>query len=356
MQKVTLASSAVLFALTATVGAQTPAPVPTTVRKITIGGEGGWDYLTADAASKRLYVSRGNHIIVLDTETEKVVGELAGTPGVHGVAIVPDLGKGFTSNGGDDTVTAFDLKTFKETGRVKVGGRPDWIMFEPTTNRVFTFNHGSKDATAVDPSGVTVAGTVALEGVPEAAVADGKGHVFVNIMDKNEVVEFDAQSLRAANRWSLAPGQRPTGLAIDREHRRLFSTCGGSQTMVVLDADSGHVLATLPIGPGCDGCAFDPGRGLAYSSNGGDGTLTVVHEGKPGQFGVVATIPTQQSARTIALDPQSHRIYLAAATSAPAPAAAAKTETKTAPAGATKGAGRRRNMVPGSFAILVVGD
>lgn len=356
MYRVTLAFSSVLFALTATVGAQTGGPVPTTVRRIAIGGEGGWDYLNADAASKRLYVSRGNRIIVLDTEMEKVVGELAGTPGVHGVAIVPNLDKGFTSNGGDDTVTAFDLKTLKEIGRVKVGSRPDWIMFEPTTNRVFTFNHGSKDATAVDSSSVTVTGTVALDGVPEAAVADGKGHVFVNLMDKSEVVEFDAQSLHTVNRWSLAPGQRPTGLAMDREHRRLFSVCGGNQTMVVLDADSGHVLAKLPIGPGSDGCAFDPGRGLAYSSNGGDGTLTVVHEDKPGQFRVVATIPTQASARTIALDPQTHRIYLSAANYAPAPAPAAKTETKTAPAGATKGAGRRRNMVPGSFAILVVGD
>ncbi len=354
MQKITLALAPILFSLTTSVPAQAPVPVPTTARKITIGGEGGWDYLTADAASKRLYVSRSNRIIVLDTESEKVVGELAGTPGVHGIAIAPKLDKGFTSNGGDNTVTAFDLKTLKETGRVKVGGRPDAIMFDPTTNRVFTFNHGSRDATAVDPSSVTVAGTVALDGVPEAAVSDGKGHVFVNIMDKNEVAEFDAQALHVVNRWSLAPGQHPTGLAMDREHRRLFSVCGGNQTMVVLDADSGHVLATLPIGSGSDGCAFDPGRGLAYSSNGGDGTLTVVHEEMPGQFRVVATIPTQASARTIALDSQTHRIYLSAATYGPA--SAARTETKKSPAGATKGAGRRRNMVSGSFAILVVGD
>jgi len=354
MQRITLTLSAILFAWTTSVQAQAPTPIPKTVRKITIGGEGGWDYLTADAASKRLYVSRSNHIIVVDTESEKVVGEVAGTPGVHGIAVVPDLARGFTSNGGDDTVTAFDLKTLKETGRLKVGGRPDAIMFDPSSNRVFTFNHGSNDATAVDPSSVTVAGTVALGGVPEAAVSDGKGHVFVNLMDKNEVAEFDAQALRVVNRWSLAPGRRPTGLAMDREHRRLFSVCGGSQTMVVLDADSGHVLATLPIGPGSDGCAFDPGRGLAYSSNGGDGTLTVVREEKPGQFGVAATIRTQPSARTIALDPQTHRIYLSAATYASAPVANA--ETKAAPAGATKGAGRRRSMAPGSFAVLVVSD
>jgi len=354
MQKIMFALTAVLFASTASVQAQAPGHIPTTVWKITIGGEGGWDYLTAAAASKRLYVLRSNRIIVLDTESEKVVGELAGTPGVHGIAIALKQAKGCTSNGGDDTVTAFDLKTLKETGQVKVSGRPDAIMFEPTTNRVFTFNHGSKDATAVDPSSVTAAGTVALNGVPEAAVSDGKGHVFVNIMDKNEVAEFDAQTLRVVNRWPLAPGQHLTGLATDREHRRLFSVCGGSQTMVVLDADSGHVFARLPIGSGSDGCAFDPGRGLAYISNGGDGTLTVVHEEKPGQFRVAATIPTQASARTIARDPQTHWIYLSAATDGPS--SAARTETKTAPAGATKGAGRRRNMVSGSFAILVVGD
>ena len=258
MKKFTLALSTILLAFTASVGAQTSAHVPTTVRKITIGGDGGWDYLTADAASKRLYVSRSNRIIVLDTESERVVGELAGTPGVHGIAVVPDLNRGFTSNGGDDTVTAFDLKTLKETGRVKVGGRPDAIMFEPTTNRVFTFNHGSKDATAVEPSGVKVAGTVALGGVPEAAVADGRGHVFVNIMDKNEVVEFDAQATSRREPLVVGAGQHPTGLAMDCEHRRLYSVCGGNQTMVVLDADSGHVLATLPIGRGSDGCALTP--------------------------------------------------------------------------------------------------
>jgi DNA-binding beta-propeller fold protein YncE len=197
---------------------------------------------------------------------------------------------------------------------------------------------------------------VALEGVPEAAVADGKGHVFVNLMDKNEVAEFDARNLRVLNRWSLAPGQRPTGLAMDRDRRRLFSTCGANQSMVVLDADSGTVLARLPIGPGCDGCAFDQARGLAYSSNGGDGTLTVVHEEAPGKYAVAATIPTQSSARTIALDPQTHRIYLAAATFAPQPASKPAAEAKPdAPAKKAGGRGRR-NMVVDSFAILVVGD
>jgi DNA-binding beta-propeller fold protein YncE len=204
---------------------------------------------------------------------------------------------------------------------------------------------------------MSVAGTVALEGVPEAAVSDGRGRVFVNIMDKSEVVEFDARSLKVLNRWSLAPGTRPTGLALDRKHRRLFSVCSGSQTMVVLDADKGTILARLPIGRGSDGCVFDADRGLAFSSNGGDGTLTVVKEMEPGRFGVIATIPTQRGARTMALDPMTHRLYLSAATSAPAPDA--KGETRKAPAEkapAGKGGGRRGNMVPGSFVVLVVTD
>jgi DNA-binding beta-propeller fold protein YncE len=342
------------------VGAQTPAVVPRKVHKIAIGGEGGWDYLTADSAAPRLYVSRGDRIVVVDTDSEKVVGELTDTPGVHGVAVVPDLGRGFTSNGRDATVTTFDLKTLKPTGKIKVGGGPDAIMFDPVSHLVFTYNHGSRDATAVDPSALSVAGTVKLDGVPEAAVADGRGHIFVNIMDKAEVVEFDARSFKVLNRWSIAPGTRPTGLALDAKNRRLFSVCGGSQTMVVLDADNGKVLARLPIGRGSDGCVFDPERGLAFSSNGGDGTLTVVKEEAPGQFGVVATIPTQQSARTMAIDPKTHRIYLSAATAAPAPEGKAeaktKAETKTAPAGKRGGGGRGRSMVPGSFVVLVVGD
>jgi DNA-binding beta-propeller fold protein YncE len=320
------------------------------IHKIAVGGDGGWDYLTADAAAQRLYVSRGDRVVVVDTDSEKAVGEIPDTPGVHGVALVPDLDRGFTSNGQDNTVTAFDLKTLKAIGKIKVGGRPDAIMFDPASHRVFTFNHGSRDATAVDPSAMSVAGTVALEGVPEAAVADGRGHVFVNIMDKNEIVEFDGRDFRVLKRWSLAPGTRPTGLALDREHRRLFSVCGASQNMVVLDADSGKVLARLPIGRGSDGCVFDAERRLAFSSNGGDGTLTVVREDSPDRFAVVATVPTQQGARTMTIDPKTHRIYLSAATYAPSPEAKAKT----APVG--KGAGRRRNIVPGSFVVLVVGD
>ncbi len=329
MKKFTLALPTILFAFTASVGAQTSAHVPTTVRKITIGGDGGWDYLTADAASKRLYVSRSNRIIVLDTESERVVGELAGTPGVHGIAVVPDLNRGFTSNGGDDTVTAFDLKTLKETGRVKVGGRPDAIMFEPTTNRVFTFNHGSKDATAVEPSGVTVAGTVALGGVPEAAVADGRGHVFVNIMDKNEVVEFDAQALRAVNRWSLRPvstrpawpwtastGDSTAFVAATRPWSCSTPTAGTCsphyRSAVVRTAAPSTPLGAWPTAP------------TAVTEHSPSCTRrSPANSASRRRFR-----PSRVPARSPSIL-RRHRIYLSAATYAPAPAPAAKTETET---------------------------
>jgi len=316
------------------------------VRKLPVGGDGGWDYLSVDPDARRLYVSRGDRVVVLDLDTETVVGELAHTPGVHGIAVAPDLGKGFTSNGRDGSVTVFDLKTLKATGKVKANGTPDAILYDEATGRVFTFNHGTNDTTAIDAKSATAAGTLGLGGEPEAAVSDGKGHIFVNIRSTSEIAEFDARSLKVLNRWPLAPGTRPTGLGFDKEHRRLFSVCA-NQKMVVMDADKGTVISALDIGRGSDGCMFDPAKGLAYSSNGGDGTVTVVGEGEPGQFKVVATVATQASARTMTLDPKTHRLYLSAATSAPAPASPDGTKTQ------TKG---RRNYVPGSFVIVVVGD
>jgi DNA-binding beta-propeller fold protein YncE len=242
-------------------------------------------------------------------------------------------------------VTVFDLKTLKETGKVKAHGTPDAILYDPASGRVFTFNHGTDNTTAIDAKDENVAGTLALGGEPEAAVADGKGHIFVNVRSKSEVAEFDARSLKVLHRCPLAPGTRPNGLAMDKEHRRLFSTCG-NQKMVVMDADKGTVITTVPIGRGSDGCTFDPSKGLAYSSN-GDGTVTAVGEGAPGEFKVVATISSQAGARTMALDPMTHRLYLSAATPLPAPTApaAAKAQTK----------GRRGN-VPGSFVIVVIGN
>ncbi len=314
------------------------------VHKIAVGGEGGWDYLTVDSEARRLYVSRGDRVIVLNLDTEAVVGELAGTPGVHGIAVVPELGKGFTSNGRDSSVTAFDLKTLKATSKIKARGTPDAILYDPSSKRVITFNHGTNDGTSIDPASETVAGTIAFGGEPEAAVADGRGHIFVNIRSSSEVVEFDALSLKILNRWSLAPGQRPNGLAIDTKNRRLFSGCNSNSKMVVMDADKGTVIATVDIGRGSDGCGFDPAKGLAYSSGGGDGTVTMIGEPEPGKFKVVATVPTQTTARTMTVDPKTHCLYLSAATQA------------AAPAGAQQKKGGRRGNVPGSFVIVVVGD
>ena len=313
------------------------------VHKIAVGGEGGWDYLTVDSDARRLYVSRGNRVVVLDLDKETVIGELADTPGIHGIAVVPELGKGFTSNGSDSSVTVFDLKTLKSTGKIKASGVPDAILYDPASKRVITFNHGTNDGTVIDPASEKVAGTIAFGGEPEAAVADGKGHIFVNIRSSSEIAEFDPLSLKVVNRWPLAPGTRPNGLAIDVKKRRLFSGCNGNSRMVVMDADKGTVIATVPIGRGSDGCGFDAAKGFAYSANGGDGTVTVIGESEPGQFKAVATVPTQATARTMALDPKTHRLYLSAAT----PAQAAD--------GAAKKGGRRGN-VPGSFVIIVVGD
>jgi DNA-binding beta-propeller fold protein YncE len=262
---------------------------------------------------------------------------------VHGIAFVADLNRGFTSNGGDSSVTAFDTKTLKTLGKVKAEGRPDIIYFEPVSRRVFTFNHGSNNTTAIDPDELKVVGTLALGGVPELAVSDEKGHIFVNLENTSEIVELDARTLKILNRYPLAPGEEPTGLAFDREYRRLFSTCA-NRKLVVIDADSGKVTQTVEIGPGPDGCVFDATKKLVFSSNGGDGTVSVIREASPGKFEVARTIKTQVSAKTIALDPRTHRLYLSAAT--PDTAAVSKPATK----------GSRRRYVPGSFVVVVVGE
>jgi len=304
-----------------------------------VGGDGGWDYLTMDAAARRLYISRFNRVMVLDTDSGKIVGEITGTTGVHGVALVPHSNHGYSSNGGDASVTVFDLKTLKEIAKIKVGPRPDAIIYDPGPERVFTFNAGSKDATAIDVKTEKVAGTVKLEGKPESAVADEKGMVFVNIEDKNQVVAFDSRELTVKNRWNLEGCDEPTGMAMDRANRRLFVTCH-NEKMAVLDADSGKIIATPTIGKGTDACIFDPDTKLAFSSN-GDGTLTVVEEESPDKFTVVANVKTEPGARTMALDSKTHSIYLCTAKQKPAP-----------PGQGQRG---RRAYEPGSFVVLVVG-
>ncbi|MFL5243910.1 MAG: YncE family protein [Gemmataceae bacterium] len=307
------------------------------LKKMEIGGEGGWDYLTMDSSTGRLYIARSDRVMVVDVEKGKVIGEVAKTPGIHGVALVPKRKKGFTSNGGDATATIFDLESLKEIAKVKVGMRPDAIIYDPASDRVFTFNAGSKDTTAIASEDGTVAGTVALGGKPEFAVADEKGLVYVNIEDKNEVVVIDAKTLKVKDRWKIAPGEEPTGIAMDREKRRLFITCH-NQKMVVLDADNGKVVGSAAIGKGTDACAFDQSAGLAFSSN-GDGTLTVVEAKAGDKYKVVANVPTQVGARTMALDTKTHHIYLATARFKPLPA----------------GERGRPKMEPNSFVILEVG-
>ena len=310
------------------------------VTQYKVGGEGGWDILTVDSDTHRLYYGRGTRMQVLDLETGKVVGEIPDTPGIHGVALAPGLGRGFTSNGRDSSVTIFDLKTLAVLGRVPVGRNPDAIIYEPVTKRILVFNAGSRSATAIDAASGTVAGTVALDGRPEFAVADGHGKVFVNLEDSSAVAGFDAKSLKVESRWPLVGGEGPSGIALDRVQHRLFSVCG-NEKMVVLDSRTGKVVATLPIGKGPDGAEFDPGTGLAFSPN-GEGTLTVIHEDSADKFSVVGTVTTQRGARTLTLDPKTHRLYLAAASYGETPAPTADHPHPRPP------------MLPDSFVMLVL--
>ena len=306
-----------------------------------VGGEGAWDYLTIDAEGRRLFVTRSTRVIVLDADTGQSLGEIADTPGVHGIALAPDLGRGFTSNGKAGSATIFDLKTLKVIGSVKTGENPDAIVYEPTTKRIFTLNGRSKDATAIDAATGEPVGRIELGGKPEFAVADGKGKLFVNLEDKSEVVVLDPKELKVTARWPVAPGEEPSGLAIDVKNRRLFSVCG-NKMMVVLDADSGKVVATPAIGENVDAVAFDPTTDLVFSSN-GDGTLTIIHEDSPSTFTVVQNVVTLRGARTMALDPKTHNVFLATAKFGPTPS---PTEENPRP---------RPSIVPGSFQIIVVG-
>jgi DNA-binding beta-propeller fold protein YncE len=308
-----------------------------------LGGAGGWDILVADAAAKRLYVTRGDRVVVVDTESGKNVGEIPHTDGVHGVALAHEFGLGYTSNGKANSITVFDLKTLKTVKEIKIDGQnPDLILYDEPTRQVFVFNGRSANASVIDAKSGTVAGTIALDGKPEFAVSDEHGRVFVNLEDKSELLAIDAKTRKVDTTWPLTACEEPTGLAIDIAHHRLFSACG-NEHMAVTDSTNGRQVASVPIGNGPDGAAFDPQLGLAFSSNGQDGTLTVVHEDDPDHFSVVQTLATQKSARTMALDPQTHRIYLAAA------------DFGAAPAATTEQPKPRPPMVPDSFVILVAG-
>lgn len=312
------------------------------VKTIAVGGDGGWDYLTLDGAARRLYVARSTRVMVFDADSYASVGEISDTAGVHGVALAPDLARGFTSNGRSSTVTIFDMKSLKVLSEVKTTGEnPDAILYDPASRRVLAFNGRGGSATAIDAADGRVAGTIALGGKPEFAESDGKGRVFVNVEDKSVVAVIDTHTLAVEKRWPLAPCEEPSGMAIDREHGRLFVGCR-NKTMAVLDTGSGRVVATVPIGEGVDANAFDPATGLAYASC-GDGTLTVAHEDTPDRYTVVQTVQTQRSARTMALDEKTHNVFLAAAQFGPPPSPTADQPRP------------RPVMVPGSFVLLVFG-
>lgn len=280
-------------------------------RKISIPGQGSWDYLTVDEGARRLYVSHGAQVEVLDVDSGAIVGKVENTPGVHGIAIAAELGRGFVSNGQSSTVTIFELKTLKTIAQVPTGKKPDAIIYDPATSRVFAFNGDSSSATVIEAATGKVAGTVDLGGGPEFAVADGSGYVYDNVEDQGLVLKINSRSLRVEQRWPTAPCASPSSMAMDRQDRRLFLGCR-NKVMAVMNADTGHVITTLPIGDHVDATAFDPVSGLIFNSN-GEGTITVIHEDSPDKYSSVENVKTVPKAKTMALDPKSHQLFLSTA-------------------------------------------
>lgn len=304
-----------------------------------LGGVGGWDYLSYDASSHRLFVSRSTHVMVVDPRSGSITGDIPNTPGVHGIALAPELGKGFTSNGTDGSVTVFDLSTLAPIATIQTGAKnPDGIVYDPVSSRVFTFNGGSNDATAIDARTNAVVATIPLGGRPEFPVADGRGTVYDNVESTNEIVAIDARTAKITARFPLGTCLHPSGLSIDAEHRRLFTACQGE--MGIVDADSGKLVATVPTGAGTDATRYDPASGLAFASNGRDATLTVVHEDAPNQFTVVQNAATAPGARTMALDPATGDVYLVTAKLIENPHPTSYRD--------------RYTIVPGTFQLLVM--
>jgi YVTN family beta-propeller protein len=312
------------------------------IKEIPVGGDGGWDALTVDSAAQRLYVSHAARVVVIDLAKDQVAGEITNTPGVHGIAVAPKLNRGFTSNGRENKVSIVDLKTLQTLSKVDTGTNPDAIFFEPGQNEVYAFNGRGQSATVIDAKSGKVVATIPLGGKPEFAEADPGAHrVFNNLEDKSEVAVIDTKTHQVTNHWAIAPGEEASGIAIDVKHHRLFLGCG-NKLMVMMDSTSGKVVATVPIGQGVDGSAFDLETQLAFASC-GDGTTTIAREDPPDKLTVVQTLKTERGARTMALDPKTHKIYLPAAQFEPQPEQAA-------------GSPRQRpKMIPGTFKILVYG-
>src|SRR5579864_7180942 len=330
---------AIIFSAVALSRAGVPAPGPSgyhVIKTVSVPGDEGWDYLLVDSDSRRVYISHGSHTVVMNADTYAIEGDIPDTQGVHGIALAPDLGRGFTSNGRANTVTIFDLKTLKTIGTVKTDANPDAIIYDPASKRVFTFNGRGKNATAINAADGSVAGTIPLGGKPEFAVTDGKGSIWVNDEDTSELHHLDPQNLKELHKWPLAPCKSPSGLAGDLKSRRLIAVCDDKVSSVV-DADSGKVVANPAICEGPDAVAFDPSDSNFLVSC-GDGQLTVIHEDSPDKYTVVENVPTKKSARTLGFDLKTHKIFLPSAEfEPPAPGE------------------RRGKMKPGSFAIIVVG-
>jgi YVTN family beta-propeller protein len=308
------------------------------LKEIPITGEGGWDYLSVDPSARRLYMSHGTEVVVVDLMNDTVVGRITNTPGVHGLAPAPELGRGFVSDGRENKASIVDLKTLATLAKVDTGQNPDGMLYEPGRQEAYLFNGRSQSATVIDAKSGKVVATIPLEGKPEFAAADPEaGRVYDNLEDKSEVAVIDTATHNVVTNWPIAPGEEASGMAIDTAHHRLFLGCGGSKTMVMMDSTDGKVIASVPIGDGVDACAFDAGTQLAFSSC-RDGTTTIAHEDAPDKLTVVQTLTTEPSARTMTLDPKTHRIYLPAAKFGP------RVEGQ-----------RRPPMIPGTLKILVYG-
>jgi len=281
------------------------------IKKIPIPGQGGWDYLIVDETARRLYVSHGTQVEVLDVDSGTVVGKIPNTLGVHGIAIAPELGRGFVSDGQTSTVTIFDLKSLQTIGQAPTGKKPDGIIYDSATSQVFAFNGGSNSANVISAADGKVAGTVDLGGGPEFAAADGKGYVFDNLEDESQIVQINSRKLAVEQRWPVAPCQSPSSMAMDIPNRRIFIGCR-SKVMAVVDADSGKVITTAPIGDHVDATAFDADSRLIFNSN-GEGTITVIHQDTPDKYSVVETVKTVARAKTMALDRKTHQLFLSTA-------------------------------------------
>ena len=307
------------------------------LKEIPVGGDGGWDYVSVDSAGRRLYVSHQTKVVVIDLDKERVVGEIANTPGVHGVALAPELQRGFVSCGRANKAAIVDLKTLQILSSVPTGENPDGMLYDPSRQEVYMFNGRSHSATVFAAKTGQVIATIPLGGKPEFAVIDTEaGRVFDNLEDKSEVVAIDTRTHAVVQRWPIAPGEEASGMAFDQPRHRVFLGCG-NKLMVMLDSTSGQVVASVPIGSGVDANAFDPATRLAFASC-GDGTLTIAHEDSPKKLTVVQTLKTERGARTMTIDPKTHKLYVPSAKfEAPAPGQ------------------RRGRVVPGTFKILVYG-